>query len=437
MEFNIKRTVHLNLIFAILVYSLFASVCACCAEEYRNARIIGAYGTKDGGLYYPCGVAVDSVGNIYATDWRNKKVTKYNLDGKFMLDFETKNKVYMRLKGPAGIAIDASDNIFVVDQYMAKVYKYNLQGKYLGSFGNYGTAPGKFLNPRGICVDAENNIFVADYDNFRVQKFSPKGDYISELKYMNESTRKYAKPRGVASDSSNNIYVVFSEINKVAVFSKEGKLVSDFGDSGALAGQFKNPRYIACDNLDNIYITDYDNHKVHKFNKSFKLIASFGAPGKKNDNFKSPEGIYADASGNVYVADALNDRISKWEPEDIVKHANWAALFEKKGMLNDAINEHLEILKIKPKDQNSMSALVELNLKSGNKARQSGDSQKARAFYQEVLKYDPLNEIAMRETNELSDGGREERDAKKQNMVLAIFVVLAILVSMIMTFKSS
>ena len=117
----------------IIWFALIAGVLennAANAEEYRCLKSIGAYGTKDAGLYYPCGVALDSVGNIYVTDWRNKKVSKFNQEGKFVLNFESKAKIYMRLKGPAGIAIDANDNIYVVDQYVAKVFKYNTQGEY-------------------------------------------------------------------------------------------------------------------------------------------------------------------------------------------------------------------------------------------------------------------------------------------------------------------
>ena len=184
------------MIIAILTLAaalVFAGTGAASAEEYRCQKTIGAYGAKDAGLYYPCGVALDSVGNVYVTDWRNKKGSKFNQEGKFVLNFESKARVYMKLKGPAGIAIDSADNIFVVDQYAAKVFKYNTKGEYIGSFGNYGSASGKFLNPRGIACDGANNIYVADHDNFRIQKFSQKGEYISEFKYMGLDTRKLAR----------------------------------------------------------------------------------------------------------------------------------------------------------------------------------------------------------------------------------------------------
>ncbi len=429
---------HLStiLIFAFFSVLAFLDINTAYAEEYRCQKTIGAYGAKDAGLYYPCGVALDSVGNIYVTDWRNKKVSKFNQEGKFILNFESKAKVYMKLKGPAGIAIDSNDNIYVVDQYVAKVFKYNTKGEYVGSFGNYGSASGKFLNPRGVACDGNNNIYVADHDNFRVQKFSPKGEYISEFKYMGLDTRKLARPRGVTCDANNNVYVVYSDINKVAVFTQEAKMIADYGEEGSQPGQFMNPRYAACDNIGNIYVTCYKNHRVQKFSKDMKLLTAFGGFGKKNENFRNPEGICVDVSGNVYVADALNDRISKWEPEEYIKHLNWAALFEKKAMIAEAIKEYGDILKIRPQDAKITSAIIDLSLKAAKKCQLDKDIEGAKKYYAEVLKLNSLNEAAIREMKDLQEGGREKKVEKKQNFVIGLLLVLAVLISMIMTFKN-
>ncbi|HPG59235.1 MAG TPA: hypothetical protein PKW98_15545, partial [Candidatus Wallbacteria bacterium] len=115
----------------------------------------------------------------------------------------------------------------------------------------------------------------------------------------------------------------------------------------------------------------------------------------------------------------------------------WAALFEKKGMIADAIKEYNDILKLRPQDAKITATLIELNLKAAKKCQMEKDLEGAKKYYGEVLKLNSLNEAALREMKDLQEGGREKKEEKKQNMIIGLLVVLAVLISMIMTFKNA
>ena len=52
----------------------------------------GWYGTSDGDMISPSGVAVDSEGNVYVTDRDNHRVQKFTADGEFIAAWGTEVK---------------------------------------------------------------------------------------------------------------------------------------------------------------------------------------------------------------------------------------------------------------------------------------------------------------------------------------------------------
>ncbi len=71
---------------------------------------------------------------------------------------------------PNGIAIDSAGNIYVTDFELDRVQKFNSTGDFQSKFGESGPENGKFQKPSGISFDSNGNIYVTD-GNSRVQVF--------------------------------------------------------------------------------------------------------------------------------------------------------------------------------------------------------------------------------------------------------------------------
>jgi sugar lactone lactonase YvrE len=153
----------------------------------------GSYGSVDAtgtaaSFYQPCGVAVDSSGNVYVADTYNNKIRKISPSG--VVSTLAGSGSYGSVDGtgtaasfyqPCGVAVDSSGNVYVADTYNNKIRKISPSGvvSTLAGSGYYNYADNtdtlaSFDLPYGVCVDAATPavIYVADTDNYRIRKIT-------------------------------------------------------------------------------------------------------------------------------------------------------------------------------------------------------------------------------------------------------------------------
>ena len=137
----------------------------------------------DTGLLAPVGIAVDSTGKIYVTDFAGPSVFVYpagsNGDA---TPTDTITGSSTLLNYPQGIAVDSKDNIYVADEGAGSVFVYSS-----GSTGNEapiatitGLSTG-LAAPSGVTLDSSGNIYVADAGAASVFVYPPLGSSTGTL----------------------------------------------------------------------------------------------------------------------------------------------------------------------------------------------------------------------------------------------------------------
>ncbi|MBS1652904.1 MAG: T9SS type A sorting domain-containing protein [Bacteroidetes bacterium] len=139
-------------------------------------------------LNLPCGVAIDTIGNVYIADRNNRRVRKVDITGIITTFAGTGVTGYSGDGGAAtsaqlsshyGIGIDEAGNIYIGDTNNGCVRKVNTTGIIstmagigtLGYSGDGGAATSAQLNsPTGIAFDYYGNAYIADLNNDRIRK---------------------------------------------------------------------------------------------------------------------------------------------------------------------------------------------------------------------------------------------------------------------------
>jgi uncharacterized protein (TIGR03437 family) len=149
-------------------------------------------------LYFPSGVAVDSVGNLYFADKGNNRVRKVDTKGVITTFAGTGTAGYSGDGGLAtsaklglnltaafqGVAVDSAGNVYIADPVNNRIRMVNSSGIIstfagngtpfaTGSLGNGdGGPPAKasVTTPYGVTVDSAGNVFIADTGHNLIRK---------------------------------------------------------------------------------------------------------------------------------------------------------------------------------------------------------------------------------------------------------------------------
>jgi uncharacterized protein (TIGR03437 family) len=196
-------------------------------------------------LSTPNGVAVDSAGNLYISDFGNNVIRKVANgvittvagNGGYGYTGDNGPAIIADLYQPVGIAVDSAGNLYIADSVNSRIRKVSTSGTITtvagdgtaGFTGDGSTATSAELNePLGVAVDSAGNIYVADTFNNRIRKVSNgivttiagtgAGSYSGDGGTGTNAT--LFQPAGVAVDSAGNLYFADYANNRVRVLTQ-------------------------------------------------------------------------------------------------------------------------------------------------------------------------------------------------------------------------
>ena len=318
------------------------------------AGSLGQTGSTDGTgsaatFDYPSGVAVDSAGNIYVADYYSQEVRKISPSGVVSTLAGYAGQTgstdgagsTARFDDPCGVAVDSAGNVYVADESNSEIRRITPSGvvtTLAGSAGQSGSSNGvgsaaRFGHPEAVAVDSAGNVYVADNGNYEIREISPSGVVTTlagsaGLAGSNDGTgsaARFSYVFGVAVNSAGNVYVGDDgndEIRKISPSGVVTTLAGSAGQSGSTDGaastaRFNSPRGVAVDGVGNVYVGDYDNSEIRKIMTSGVVTTLAGTAGLTGSSdgtgsaarLNYPMGVAVDSSGHVYVADQHNQEI--------------------------------------------------------------------------------------------------------------------------------
>jgi NHL repeat len=302
------------------------------------------------------GVAVDTAGNVYVSDWSHQMVFKITPTGTLTVVAGTGTAGFSgdggqakdaQLQRPGPLAFDSVGNLYIADGVNFRVRKVTLAGIITTVAGNGGNSAvpndgdpatsGNICEPSGLAIDSNDNIYIGSSCAY-VWKVLPNGTIFraagigvnGDSGEGGPATSAKLNPSGLAIGSDGKLYIACFVNRRVLVITTDGNIhafagtgvLGCEGDNGpALNATFAQPNQVAVDKDDNVYITDSNCSTVRKVNGS-GVISRFagnntgqgfsGDGGPATDaQLNAPVGVAIDSGGNMYVADTGNQRVRK------------------------------------------------------------------------------------------------------------------------------
>jgi len=210
-----------------------------------------------------------------------------------------------RPNGPLlqSVAVDSAGNVYATDSSDNKIIKYDSFYNKITEWGSSGSGPGQFNDPTGIAIDSDGHIWVADLYNARVQEFNPDGSFRQQW-----STS--SGPGCIAVDGNGSVYVDGYGYD-VVKYSHSGVYQGLIAANGGGESQVLGVRDLGVDNNGYVYVLDiagdsgyWNNHyHVKKYTTSGVYVSKHGGLGTGDGQFYNPMGIWVDGYGNHWVVD--------------------------------------------------------------------------------------------------------------------------------------
>ena len=239
------------------------------------------------------GIAVDPSGNVYIADTGNNRVRKIDTSGKITTFAGSGTRGYSgdgaaataaALWFPCGLAFDSSGNLYISDYGNSTVRKVDSKGTIstvagtgiYGFSGDGGSASKAALAyPYAIAFDSAGNLLIADTGNTDIRKVDTSGNISTLISGIT--------PENIAVDSTGAIYFVdgvSSIVQKIlpggAIIPIAGDGKSYFaGDGGpALQAELSQPQGVATDKSGNVFVADTQNQVIRQLTPvSFSVAA--------------------------------------------------------------------------------------------------------------------------------------------------------------------
>ena len=326
----------------------------------------GAVSTVASGFSRVFSISIDSLDNLYFSDFDSFKVNMISPSGVSTTIAGTGTTGSTDGRGLSasfsnilGIANDSNGNIYVIDTGNSKIRLLTRGTFNVTTLAGTGTAGATvdgasntavFNKPSGACVDSGGNVYVADTNNncIRVIKnvnlTAPKDTKDNVLTTVagngtlgfTDATGKAAQfksPTGVCIDPTGIVYVAdfmnhsirrITPAGVVTTFAGNGTNASSIDGTGK-AATFNGPYGIFMDPVGNLFVAENSAHKIRRITPAgvVTTFAGSGAQGAADGQgtaaqFRHPTGMCMDSTGNLYVVDNANNKIRRITPTGLV-----------------------------------------------------------------------------------------------------------------------
>lgn len=226
---------------------------------FKDKAVSGGTEIKLPEVSAPSRVQMNSKGQIYALDGKQRRVVHLGPDGVFKDVLAFDGAAPPSTIVPKAFAIDAADTIYVLDIFSARVLVVDAQGKMQRELA----LPAEMGFASDLAVDSAGNLLVLDAIKRRL--FSAAKDAKAFAPLGGELTEALATIPTYMTTSKGSIFVLEGNGSSVVSFRSDGSFLARQLSLGAAEGSLNHPAQMCVNDKDEAFIADRDNSRIQVF----------------------------------------------------------------------------------------------------------------------------------------------------------------------------
>ncbi len=272
------------------------------AEAVRFRHIVSVYSDDKGyNLKQPEGVACNEDSTFIVADTGNGRLLRYTFQDRTL---KTGGEIKVpQLSYPIKIQINSKGEIYALDGRQRRIIRLSIEGEFKGYLDPIGLPPPASYTPRSFDIDKNDNIYILDISSGRVLVLSPEGEYQKHIKFPKD----YGFFSDLSIDSNSNILLIDS-IN-AKVFSAAKDSASFFPLTKNLHEYMRFPTHLTTDNRGRIYLADQNGSRIIILGQDGSFLGQQLSMGWKEGLLNYPSQLCINNNGEVFIADTNNNRI--------------------------------------------------------------------------------------------------------------------------------
>jgi sugar lactone lactonase YvrE len=209
---------------------------------------------------YPLHVRLNSKGDIFVLDGKQRRILRLNAAGEPKGNFEPEGVPAPETWIPKNFAIDTNDVMYILDIFSSRVLVVSPEGKFQRQIG-FPTADGFFSD---LTVDPQGTIFILNSITATVYSAGPDDKAFSPL--TKELKEYITFPTALTADKQF-LYLVDQYGSGLVILGKDGSFKGRKLRMGWKEGELLYPADICLNENGEMFIADRGNNRVQMYRK--------------------------------------------------------------------------------------------------------------------------------------------------------------------------
>jgi DNA-binding beta-propeller fold protein YncE len=286
----------------LVLMILFSPLRSFCAESVRFRHVLSIYlDEKGSGMKQPEGVAWDGKSLLIVADTGNGRLLQFTVQDRTVKG--GKEMKISQLLYPIGVEVNSKGEIFALDGRQRRIIRLSPEGAFKGYLQPEGIPSPSAFVPKSIMIDRNDSIYILDVFSARVLVVSPDGKYQRHIDFPKD----FGFFSDLAVDFKGNILLIDSVGKRVFIAQKDAKNFSPLGTS--LKEYLNFPTSITTDSRGTIYVVDENGGGIVILGQDGSYLGRQLTMGWNEGMLYYPSQMRINEKGEVFIADRGNSRV--------------------------------------------------------------------------------------------------------------------------------